>query len=242
MAEQLDYLYIAHVTPGERESAYRLHERMATTPDSHLWARTEAEIKTLIDEYSLFGAWVGSDKRLVAICYVTLSDNELSWEIGGMTVDDSVRGLGIGTILFRFVLAHTIVYQEPWVNGQKLLVHIHEGNREPRVLIERLGFQYIKTFEVPESSNPPKWMKRNAQGRVMGEEFEFSAAASKALSDWFYDDLDQLMKQGKLEFGLGDAYRLNDYEYSLDDFKADLREITKDVLKLTSPADTDLSN
>src|SRR5690348_8282394 len=114
MTEELESLYVANVTSSEAEAAYRFHQNIANTENSHLWARSEAQIKALIADGCLFGVWVGQEKRLVALCYATLADNELSWEIGGLTVDDNMKRRGVGTLLLRFTLAHTIVYQQPW--------------------------------------------------------------------------------------------------------------------------------
>lgn len=222
MAEQLESLYIANVTSKNAEAAYRFHEKITRAEDSHLWARTEVEIKDLIADGCLFGLWVGEEKQLVALCYATLADNELSWEIGGLTVDDTMKRRGVGSILLRFTLAHTVVYQQPWNNGQTLIAHVHEVNDDPRGIINKLGFKHLRRFEVPESANPPKWMKRNAEGKVVGDEFEFPPEAVKTLTAWFHEDLDKLMQQTTMEFGFG-------YAFNLDDFKADLREISDSI-------------
>jgi len=220
MLDQLQYLYIANVSSKDTEAAYRFHDKISQAQDSHLWARTEVEIHNLIADGCLFGVWSGEERQLVALCYAALADNELSWEIGGLTVDDNVKRLGLGTILLRFTLAHTIVYQQPWNNGQKLISHVHEANHDPRGIVNKLGFQHVRTFEVPESANPPKWMKRNDEGKVVGDEFEFPPAALSSLTVWFFEDLDKLMQQVSVEFGFG-------YGFNLDDFKADLMEISE---------------
>ena len=220
MTEQLDFLYITIVTSKDAEAAYRFHQRMAANPDSHLWAKTEDEIKTLIEDGTLFGAWMGTDKKLVALCYVTLSDNERNWEIGGLAIDDAVKRRKIGSLLLRFAIAYTLVYDTPWNNGQKLIAHVHQGNQDPRGLIDKLGFRYLRTVEVSESDNPPKWMERNSEGKVVGDEFEFPPSSSKLLIKWFDEELDQFMQQVNVEFGFG-------YAYNLDDLKCDLREISE---------------
>ena len=224
MLDQLQYLYIATVASKDAEAAYRLHDKISKTDDSHLWARTETEIENLTADGCLFGVWVGEERQLVALCYAALADNELSWEIGGLTVDGAVKRLGLASILLRFTLAHTIVHHEPWKYGQKLIAHVHNDNHSPRGLIKNLGFQYVRTSEVLESDNPPKWMKRNDEGKVIGDEFEFPPAALPALTDWFFDDLEKLMQQVSIEFGFG-------YAFNLDDFKADLREISEAIPK-----------
>ena len=83
-----------------------------------------------------------------------------------------------------------------------------------------LGFRYLRTVEVSESDNPPKWMERNSEGKVVGDEFEFPPSSSKLLIKWFDEELDQFMQQVNVEFGFG-------YAYNLDDLKSDLREISE---------------
>lgn len=217
MTKQLDFLYIATVSSKDADTAHRFHKRMAKTADSHLWGRNEEYIKKLIDDGCLFGLWIGAGKKLVALCYVALSKTKSSWEIGGMVVDDTLKQRKIGSILVRFALAHTIVHAEPWEHDQKLIAHVHEGNEEPRRLIDKLGFQYTKTVEIPESENPPATMKRNAVGKVVGDEFEFPPAASKALSTWFHDDLNELMQQLKIEFGFIPGYDLEAFKTALQE-------------------------
>lgn len=222
MTEKPASLYLANITSKDTEAAYWFHQKIANNENSHLWARTEVEIKALIADGCLFGLWFGEEKRLVALCYATLADNELSWEIGGLTVDDTMKRRGVGTLLLMFALAHTVVYQQPWNNGQTVIAHVHEGNENPRGIINKLGFQHLRRFEVPESANPPRWMKRNAEGKVVGDEFEFPPAALGTLTTWFHEDLDKLMEQTPLEFGFG-------YAFNLDDFKADLKEISGSI-------------
>jgi len=220
MTDQLDFLFLSTVTSKDTEVAFRFHERMATNPDCHLWARREDQIKELIADGTLFGAWIGTDKKLVALCYAALSNNAENWEIGGMAVDASVKRRRIGTVLLQFALAYMIVHEEPWKNGQKLVAHVHESNKDPRDMMVELGFKHVGSIEVSECENPPKWMKRNSDGKVIGDQFEFPPESSKRLIAWFDDELDQLMKELSVEFGFG-------YAYNLDDFKADLREISE---------------
>ena len=222
MTEQRDILFLAKVTRKDAEVAYHFHERMAANPDSHLWARSEHQIKKLIKDGCVFGAWMGTDKKLVALCYVALSDNEENWEIGGMAVDDTVKRRKIGTVLLQFALAYMIVHEEPWntKNNQRVIAHVHESNQDPRSMMEKLGFRAVGSVEVSECENPPKWMKRNTAGKIIGHQYEFPPASSKRLAAWFDEELDQYMKEVNVEFGFG-------YAFNLDDFKADLREISE---------------
>ena len=215
MIKQLDFLYIATVASKDADMAFRFHEKMATTSDSHLVERDEDDFKDLIENGYVFGLWIGLGEKLVALCYVAPSKHdEKSWEIGGMVVDDTLKQRRMGSLLVRFALAHTIVFQQPWENNQRLIAHVQEGNKDPRRLIDSLGFHYVKKVEL---ANPPKSMKRNAEGKVVGDEFELPPAASKALASWFHQELDQLMKQLNVEFGLNPEYDLETLKAALVD-------------------------
>jgi GNAT superfamily N-acetyltransferase len=75
----------------------------------------------------------------VGLVYAILDVGAATWEVGGLAVAESSQGLGIGTLLMRFALAHTIVYEQPWQNGQELITHVHEANMDPRRILKRLG-------------------------------------------------------------------------------------------------------
>lgn len=52
----------------------------------------------------------------------------------------------------------------------------------PRQLLLRLGFVATGTKEGPPQA--PPGMKRNAQGKVMGDVYEFDFARFEAIADW----------------------------------------------------------
>lgn len=219
VTDQRETLCLANVTSKDARAAFDFHEKVAAVPDSHLWARSESQIRKLIKHGCLYGAWLGEDRQLVGLCYALLNEKEQTWEIGGLSVDKSVGGRGIGTILVRFALAHTIVYEQPWVYGQEVIAHVHEANEEPRGILEKSGFEFSRLIPVPEEANPPSWMRRNAEGKIIGHEFKYPPRNVKALSDWFDQELDKLERVA-VKFDLGPS--------DIEDLKTDLREIAED--------------
>src|SRR5438132_13200721 len=91
-------IWLANVTPEYAHDAFSFHTSVAES-DPHIWPRTEEQITEFIEDSSLFGAW--QDDKLIALCYAASEDGTV-WEIGGLTVDPSVRKAGIGTLLVHF--------------------------------------------------------------------------------------------------------------------------------------------
>ena len=195
MTQDLTAFWLANITPEWARDAYRFHKSTAEN-DPHIWPRTEDQIRTFIEDGSLFGAW--REDKLVALCYAAFSEKENVWEIGGLTVDPSVRAQGIGTILVRFTLAHTLVYNQPWANGQEIVSHVHEDNNKPRGILDKVGFKYSRPVELLDDE-APRSMKRNSEGKVVGHEFEYTPEGLKSLAEWFKQDFDKL----NIEFKLG---------------------------------------
>jgi hypothetical protein len=145
-----------------------------------------------------------------------------TWELGGLLVDSSVRNLGFGSILCRFALAHTMVYEQPWANKQEIIAHVHEANRAPRNLLGRLGFEFVKKIEAPPYA--PSSMKRNDEGKVVGDEFRFTKEGLQLLSQWFNEKYDGTTADGRVSI----VFDLN--PASIDDLKGSLQAITKSML------------
>ena len=83
----------------------------------------------------------------VGLCYV--KDEGHEWELGGLTVDPKVQAKGFGTTLARVAIAHTMAFSEPWTYGQEVIAYVHQANDDPRKLLNKLGFAYASSIEVP---------------------------------------------------------------------------------------------
>lgn len=131
----------------------------------------------------MFGAVVTGTIQFVALCYVALDSNEKEFELGGLVTDPALHGLGLGTFLARFALAHTLAFQRPWNYGQTVIAHVHEANDEPRRILEHLGFGFPSKVEVPDAIAPPS-MRKNEEGKLIGHKFVLQSRAANTLGTW----------------------------------------------------------
>src|SRR5260370_17564182 len=122
--------------------------------------------------------------EFVGLCYGDLDKDSPEWEIGGLTITEAVQRLGLGSVLARFALAHTIANQRPWNYGQEIIAHVHEENPKPRKLLNELGFEFVKKEELSGATAPAS-MKRNGAGNVVGDKFQFVRERVRDLSGWF---------------------------------------------------------
>jgi ribosomal protein S18 acetylase RimI-like enzyme len=164
--------------------AFKFHQ--SSTSNEHIWPRTETEIEMYCETGQLFGVRTATGE-FVGLCYVTLVDAEREWELGGLAVSQNVQRLHVGSILIRFALAHTIAYQRPWRYKQTIIANVHEDNPKPRNLMKRIGFQFVKRVEVL-AEKAPTTMKRNAEGKLCGDKFEFPEKAVVQLHEWFLSE------------------------------------------------------
>jgi hypothetical protein len=207
---------LARVSSSAFKEALRFHRSLAD-PDSHIWPRTSDEIERYIDAGCLFGAWRADTDELVGLAYVVL-DGKV-WELGGLTVIGSLNGLGIGGSLARLALAFTIAQEQPWENGQRIIAHVHEENKSPRPLLDKLGFEFTEKIEVP-ADKAPSSMKRNAEGKIIGDTFEFTRKGLDALSRWFE------AFTGAIARGAA-VVEIDIAPYSIDNIKEALRDLIK---------------
>lgn len=211
-----EFFYLSKVPSSAANEAFEFHQRIASG-DERIWPRTIREICEYAQSGLLFGVRLGQSGPFVALCYVALGPEEREFEFGGLTVIDSYRKLGIGTILASFALAHAMVYERPWQYNQHVIAHVHEANNDPRRLLARLGFEFISKVEIPGDTAPPS-MKRNAEGKVVGDKFRFTYEGLRRLSAWFDKEFNGTLLGGaEVMIDLGHA--------TLDELKQSLRDL-----------------
>lgn len=176
----------AQVNPTEAVAAFSFHENAAT---EHIWPRTLEDIRRYSESGHLFGIKSDEAGGFVALCYAILDEDTQEWEVGGLIVAKPFRRGGLGIFLVRMALAHTMVFQQPWANDQRIIAHVHEANDKPRGLLEEVGFIYSKSVEPPIDIVPGS-MLRNEAGKVVGHEFEFPPDGLKRLSHWLNNEFD----------------------------------------------------
>lgn len=181
------------ISSQEAEKAFAFHQSLS---DDHIWPRTKTEVERFIRDGELYGVKKQSSGEYVGLCYVHLDG--AVWELGGITVSETVRGLWIGSVLTNLALAHTIAIQSPWSNKQEIIAHVHEQNESPRGMLDRAGFKLTgeKTIVPDEIARTVPSMKRNKDGKIVGDRFQFPQVEVMRLAKWLCDDFSGTLGDG----------------------------------------------
>ena len=180
----------AQVPSTAAENAFEFHRNFASK-DPHVHPRKESELDEFAQSGHLFGVRRKNTNEFVGLCYVVHDSAERDWQLGGLTV--TIQKQGIGELLVRFALAHTIVYgvllqEGKWV--QKIMAYVRNDNNAPRRLLTSLGFEHSGT-DVFSYEDAPAWMERNhARGNIIFDEFTFTLDGLGQLAAWFSERFD----------------------------------------------------
>jgi RimJ/RimL family protein N-acetyltransferase len=189
----------AQVPSTAAENAFEFHRNFASK-DSHIHPRIESEIVEFAQSGHLFGVRRKNTNEFVALCYVVQDSAESDWQLGGVTV--TVQKQGIGQLLVRFALAHTIVYgvllqEGKWVH--KIFASVRTDNHAPRRLLTSLGFEHSGT-DVYSYEDAPAWMERNRKrGNIVFDVFTFTLDGLRQLATWFDERFDGTLHPGGAE-------------------------------------------
>src|SRR5918998_2348797 len=190
MAALPNSFLFAQVPSTAAEDAFEFHQNFASK-DSHIHPRIESEIEQFAQSGHLFGVRRKNTNEFVGLCYVVQAPAESNWQLGGLTV--TIQKEGIGELLVRFALAHTIVYgvllqEGKWV--QKIIAFVRNDNHAPRRLLTSLGFEHSGT-DVFSRLDAPAWMERNRErGNIVFDEFTFTLDGLRQLATWFSERFD----------------------------------------------------
>jgi ribosomal protein S18 acetylase RimI-like enzyme len=189
----------AQVPSTAAEIAYEFHRNFASK-DPHIHPRIESEIAEFAQSGHLFGVRRKITNEFVGLCYVVQDSAESDWQLGGVTV--TVQKQGIGELLVRFALAHTIVYgvllqEGKWV--QKIFASVRTDNYAPRRLLTDLGFEHSGR-DVYSYEDAPAWMERNRkQGNIVFDVFTFTLDGLRQLAAWFSEGFDGTLHPSSAE-------------------------------------------
>jgi ribosomal protein S18 acetylase RimI-like enzyme len=190
MAALPNSFVFAQVPSTAAEDAFEFHRNIARK-DIHIHPRIESEIDDFAQSGHLFGVRRKNTNEFVGLCYVVQDSAESDWQLGGLTV--TVQKQGIGELLVRFALAHTIVYGVLLQEGnwaQKILAYVRNDNSAPRRLLRSLGFEHSGT-DVISYEDAPAWMERNRErGNIVFDEFAFTLDGLRQLATWFDERFD----------------------------------------------------
>jgi hypothetical protein len=174
------------ITFGLVDPAYGLHaynwHRGFAGANPYLLPRSRAAYEQLAKVGRVWCAR-NEDNDFISLSYFNLQGG--AWEIGGVMVDHTARGKGVGTTIAHLTLAHVLFTEDPFVNGEKVVAHIHKDNPDsPRPIFEgALKFHWVAAIKKPAHELPG--LKANAQGYVEGDEFELTRPDTLiALAKW----------------------------------------------------------
>jgi hypothetical protein len=124
------------------------------------------------------------------------------------------KGRGVASTLARLVLINTLVKEDPFRRGDKIISHVLASNEEPRVLIQKaLGFDFVARHEYPSEALPG--LPTNARGMVEGDLFNLPKVALAAFADWC-DLAPAHLKGGRpLNIRFGDGFGFSLYSAAL---------------------------
>jgi RimJ/RimL family protein N-acetyltransferase len=190
MAAMPSSFVFAQVPSTAAENAFEFHRTFASK-DPHVHPRIESEIAEFARSGHLFGVRRKNTNEFVGLCYVVQDSAEIDWQLGGLTV--TIQKQGIGELLVRFALAHTLVYgvllqEGKWV--QKIIAYVRNDNIAPLRLLTSLGFEHSAT-DVFSQEQAPAWMERNRErGNIVFDEFMFTLDGLRQLATWFSESFD----------------------------------------------------
>ena len=170
---------IANVAPSEARDAFHWYRGFAAA-NEHLFPHTWDKFQELANEYELVCARDGD--HYVGFCYYTQDQD--SWEIGGVMVAANQRGRALGSTLVFVTLGNLLIDVQPLTRGETVISYVHRDNNAPRsVITERLKFVYRRSVQVPAQELPGFTV--GDDGLVHGDEFEWTRPGTLlALADW----------------------------------------------------------
>lgn len=211
------------------DTVLRFHEEQAT---EFLWPRIRNDFERLSDEGALFIAYSinqhGGGKIIVGMCFVMEGCEEdertVRWEFGGISVSNRLRGCGLGSALGKLAISSHYLMDFDRRGDSRLIAHVHEENDLPRrMLREHLGFEQ-KGQETPPSEVVPENLKRNPEGKVVGDLFLFNKAVLNSFADWLEAYSGQI--QGK-SMAVNSEIKIIAFNEGVEDSIETLRVIAK---------------
>jgi RimJ/RimL family protein N-acetyltransferase len=182
---------IRHVTGDRADAVLAFYKAHRAYEEGHVWPRTLDELEQFARDERLLEAVDLTDGSTVGVCYIRRDENDGKprWESGGLFFDPAHRGTDVPYTLVKVSIIALFVLDPP--GDEPLMGHVHELNRKPRSLLERLGFEQNGEEKMPPHVAPAS-MQKNAQGEVIGHVFEFRLKALSAYADWLEGYTDSL--------------------------------------------------
>lgn len=184
-----------HLPVEQAPEAHEFHEEYIS---EYLWPKTQEHFEALAESGGLFRVLDAATGTMVGVCYIdegTEPDGgSQRWEFGGIFVNSEYRKYGIGSTLGKICISNHLVMNAT-DDDARLIAHVHEFNEAPRrMLTQQLGFVENGQETPPDEVAPPN-MKRNDEGHVVGDLFEFR----RSVFDDFADFFEEWAESGQIE-------------------------------------------
>jgi acetyltransferase (GNAT) family protein len=199
----------ATVPSEESRDAYQWHRGFAASDDS-LFPRSRQAFETIVIEGNAWSARKDNGDYL-ALAYAHFDQDGPTWELGGLMVAQSQRGVGLGSALMRLALGHLLFEENPLEQGHQIVAHVLKANPAPRPIIEHsLRFRLDHDVEIPAHVLPG--LRANAAGVIEGDEFHFVYPDSLiALIQWLNSWTGELKNKERAEIIFRQNVSLSDW-------------------------------
>lgn len=138
------------------------------------------EFQNLVNARQVFG--LRHRDEIAGLCYVKPDGKELDdvprWEFGGVYLDPSLRGLGLGVALSAVAIAGVTD-----ADRKPVMAYIHQDNHEPRGLVRRLGFVSTGRTVSLAPDEARGYLRRDAAGIAVADVLELSESGLARIAD-----------------------------------------------------------
>ena len=158
---------------AKRPDVSKIKDWLYNPPPGELKNLEDAEILSMI-ENGIYVILIDDSQRIIGQCYCTdPNDERASFEFGGIYIDPSYQGYGLGYAMGLIAMTMQILTTPDLEAPHIFLAHVVAGNENPIKTLERLHFQGsgellpVDTFEAISHMDP------GGTGSVMAQELFF---------------------------------------------------------------------
>ncbi len=172
-------LSIAPVTAANRDAAFAFHQ---ASLGEFLLPLAPETFRHVVDARQLFA--LEQPIGIAGLCYVKPDSKHVDdvprWELGGLYLADTMRGLGLGVALSMVAIA-AVTHADP----KPIMAYVHQDHRDPLGLaIHRLGFVPTRQTIRLGPDEARGFLRRDAAGFAVADVLRLPEAALTRVADW----------------------------------------------------------